>query len=147
MVRLLGIVLPDNKNIDYALTLLYGLGWSVSHKILAQVGVENTKKVKNLTEEEIKKLTSLIEKNYKVEGDLRELLSENYKRLREIGSYRGMRNLKGLPVRGQRTRSNARTKRGKRKTVGALRKEAWAKMEQGQQKGTPAATAAPAAKK
>lgn len=145
MVRLLGIVLPDSKNIDYALTLLYGLGWSASHKILAQIGVESTKKVKNLTEEEIKKLTSFIEKNYKVEGDLRELLAENYKRLREIGSYRGMRNLKGLPVRGQRTRSNARTKRGKRKTVGALRKEAWAKMEQGQSKGT--AAAAPAAKK
>lgn len=145
MVRLLGIVLPDSKNIDYALTLLYGLGWSASHKILAQIGVESTKKVKNLTEEEIKKLTSFIEKNYKVEGDLRELLAENYKRLREIGSYRGMRNLKGLPVRGQRTRSNARTKRGKRKTVGALRKEAWAKMEQGQSKG--AAAAAPAAKK
>lgn len=141
MVRLLGIVLPDSKNIDYALTLLYGLGWSASHKILAQIGVERTKKVKSLTEEEIKKLTSFIEKNYKVEGDLRELLAENYKRLREIGSYRGMRNLKGLPVRGQRTRSNARTKRGKRKTVGALRKEAWAKMEQGQPKGA-AATAA-----
>ncbi len=142
MVRLLGIVLPDSKNIDYALTLLYGLGWATSHKILTQIGVESTKKVKNLTEEEIKKLTSFIEKNYKVEGDLRELLAENYKRLREIGSYRGMRNLKGLPVRGQRTRSNARTKRGKRKTVGALRKEAWAKMEQGQQKGASETSAA-----
>lgn len=145
MVRLLGIVLPDNKNIDYALTLLYGIGWSAAHKVLAQIGVGNNKKVKDLTEEEIKKLTSFIEKNYKVEGDLRELLAENFKRLREIGSFRGSRHLKGLPVRGQRTRSNARTKRGKRKTVGALRKEAWAKMEQGQQKGAAAATA-PAAK-
>lgn len=135
MVRLLGIILPDDKRIEYALTLLYGIGWSKSGQILTQVGIDKNKKVGELNENELKKITTLIEKNYKVEGDLREEITANIKRLKEIGSYRGLRHVKNLPVRGQRTRSNARTKRGKRKTVGALRKEVWAKMEQQQQKG------------
>lgn len=122
--------MPDNKRIDYALTLLYGIGWSSSLKILKQTNIAREKKVSELTEDELKKITALIEKNYKVEGDLREAVTEDIKRLKEIGSYRGLRHIKGLPVRGQRTRSNARTKRGKRRTVGALRKEAWAKIEQ-----------------
>lgn len=131
MVRVLGITLPDDKRTVYALTLLYGIGWSRSTEILKQVGIDDHKRVRELSEDEVKKITAIVEKNYKVEGDLKEQLNESLKRLREIGSYRGGRHVKGLPVRGQRTRSNARTKRGKRKTVGALRKEVWAKMEQG----------------
>lgn len=131
MARLLGITLPDDKRIDYALTLLYGIGWSNVAKVLDQSKVSAGKRVKEVTEEEFKKITEVIEKNFKVEGELKEQLTENIKRLREIGSYRGSRHVKGLPVRGQRTKSNARTKRGKRKTVGALRKEAWAKLEAG----------------
>jgi small subunit ribosomal protein S13 len=138
MARLLGINLPDNGRIEYALTLLYGVGWNNVKKILKQAEIDKDKKVSQLSEEELKKISLVIEKNYKVEGDLREDINENLKRLREIGSYRGMRHARGLPVRGQRTRSNARTKRGKRKTVGALKKEVWAKMEQ-QQAKAPAA--------
>ncbi|MCX7880925.1 MAG: 30S ribosomal protein S13 [Patescibacteria group bacterium] len=129
MIRILGVVLPDNKRIDYALTLLYGIGWSNSFKILETLGIEKSKKVKDLKEEEVKKIIDLLEKKYKVEGDLRQEITENIKRLKEIGCYRGIRHIRNLPVRGQRTRSNARTKRGKRKTVGALKKEAWAKIE------------------
>lgn len=129
MARIFGVTLPDEKNIDYSLTLIYGIGWKNVYKILEQANIDPKKKVKNITEEELKKIIEIIEKNYKVEGDLREVINENIKRLKEIGSYRGLRHVKGLPVRGQRTKSNARTKRGKRKTVGALRKEAWAKLE------------------
>ena len=131
MARILGITLPDEKRIDYAITLLYGIGWNNGKKILEQVNIKAETRVKNLTEEEIKKLTQIIDKNYKTEGDLREIINENIKRLKEIGCYRGTRHIKGLPVYGQRTKSNARTKRGKRKTVGALKKEVWAKLDQG----------------
>lgn len=130
MVRLMGVILPDDKRIEYALTLLYGIGWNNAKKILSQLNIDPHRKVKELSEDEFKKITAVIEKNYKVEGNLKEEISENIRRLKEIGSYRGLRHIKGLPVRGQRTRSNARTKRGKRKTVGALRKEVWAKLEQ-----------------
>lgn len=129
MTRIFGVLLPDEKNIDYSLTLLYGIGWSNVYKILKKADVDPKKKVNNLTEEEIRRIINIIEKDYKVEGNLKEELAENIKRLKEIGSYRGLRHLRNLPVRGQRTRSNARTKRGKRKTVGALKKEAWAKIE------------------
>src|SRR3989339_129928 len=124
MARLMGITLPDDKRIDYSLTILYGIGWGNVGQVLTQANVSPSKRVKELTEDELKKITEVVEKNYKVEGDLREVLTENIKRLKEIGSYRGSRHMKGLPSRGQRTKSNARTKRGKRKTVGALRKEA-----------------------
>lgn len=134
MARILGITLPDNKRIDYSLTLLYGIGWKNVYSLLSQSKVDPKKRVKDISEEEFKRITEVIEKNFKVEGDLREIINENIKRLKEIGSYRGLRHLKGLPVRGQRTKSNARTKRGKRKTVGALRKEAWAKLEAGKNK-------------
>ena len=140
-MRIMGLILPDQKKIDYALTLVYGIGWASAHKILEQTKVDPRKKVNELSEDEAKQITVLVEKNYTVEGDLREELSDNIKRLRDIGSYRGSRHAKGLPSRGQRTRSNARAKRGKRKTVGALRKEAWAKLEQGK---TGAAAPAPA---
>ena len=130
MARLLGIQIPDNKRIEYALTFLYGIGWATSAQILSQVKVDKNKQVKDLTESDMKKIIEVIEKNYKIEGDLREEITGDIKRLKEINSYRGLRHIRNLPVRGQRTRSNARTKRGKRKTVGALRKETWAKMEQ-----------------
>lgn len=146
MMRLLGVILPDEKRIDYALTLFYGIGWSLSDKILDQAGVDHAKKVKNLSEEETKKIMEVIDKNYKVEGDLKEELLQNIKRLREIGSYRGSRHAKGLPVWGQRTRSNARTKRGKRKTVGALKKEVWTKMEQHRSQAPATTVAQPPAK-
>ncbi len=126
----MGVVLPDEKRIEYALTLFYGIGWKTSKQLLEQTGIQTHKKVKDISEEEMKKIAGYIDKNFKVEGDLREEISDNIKRLREIGSYRGTRHLRGLPSRGQRTKSNARTKRGKRKTVGALKKEVWAKMEQ-----------------
>jgi len=131
MARLIGITLPDEKRVDYALTLLYGVGWNNVKDILKTANISSNKKVKEMTEEELKKISEIIEKSYQVEGDLRELVTGNIKRLKEIGSYRGLRHLRNLPVRGQRTRSNARTKRGKRKTVGALKKEVWAKLEQG----------------
>lgn len=130
MARMLGVTLPDEKRIDYALTILYGIGWSNVKTILSQLGIEANKKVKEISEEDFRKIIDVIEKNYKVEGYLREAINENIKRLREIGSYRGIRHIRGLPVHGQRTKSNARTKRGKRKTVGALKKEMWAKLEQ-----------------
>ena len=130
MARMLGVTLPDEKRIDYALTTLYGIGWTNVKGILEKTGVKTNKKVKEVTEEDFKKILEIIETNYKVEGYLREAINENIKRLREIGSYRGIRHVRGLPVDGQRTKSNARTKRGKRKTVGALKKEMWAKLEQ-----------------
>jgi len=130
MARILGVNLPDNKRIDYALTLIYGVGWTSSKRILGEAKIEVNKKVSQLNEDDFKRIIVILEKGHKVEGDLREEINDNIKRLREIGSYRGIRHIRGLPVRGQRTRSNARTKRGKRKTVGALKKEVWAKMEQ-----------------
>lgn len=144
MARILGINLPDDKRIDYALTLFYGIGWTLSRKILEQTGIGESTTVKALKEDEIKKIIALLERTYKVEGDLREEISEHIKRLKEIGSYRGSRHTYGLPARGQRTRSNARTKRGKRRTVGALKKEVWAKMEQNKP-ATPAGGPASAA--
>jgi len=130
MARILGVILPDDKRIGYVLTLIYGLGWVNSGKILKQAGIDSSIKVGKLKEEEIKKIIALLEKGTKVEGDLREEISSNIKRLKEIGSYRGIRHSRGLPVRGQRTKSNSRTKKGKRKTVGALKKEVWAKLDQ-----------------
>ncbi|MBI2051541.1 30S ribosomal protein S13 [Candidatus Roizmanbacteria bacterium] len=134
MVRLLGVNLPDDRKVAYALTLLYGIGQKSSSTILANIGIDRQKQVNQLSEDELKKISSYIEKNFKIEGDLREDITDHIKRLREIGTYRGLRHVRGLPVRGQRTRSNARTKRGKRKTVGALKKEAWAKLGQQQQR-------------
>ncbi|MCL4339298.1 30S ribosomal protein S13 [Patescibacteria group bacterium] len=139
MARIVGLDLPDHKRVDIALTYIYGIGRSNVRVILEKSSVAATKRVKELTEDEIGRIQKAIESSFKVEGDLKGEISENIKRLREIGSYRGIRHIRGLPVRGQRTRSNARTKRGKRKTVGALRKETRAKLETG-------ATAQPAAK-
>lgn len=138
MVRILGIVLPDDKRIAYAITLFYGIGWKNGEELLKSTGINRDTRVKDLTEDDMRKITAEIEKNYDVEGDLREKVNNDIKRLKEIGSYRGIRHIKGLPVYGQRTKSNSRTKRGKRKTVGALKKEAWAKLEQTTNSAKPA---------
>ncbi|MCX7996353.1 MAG: 30S ribosomal protein S13 [Patescibacteria group bacterium] len=129
MARILGVVLPDDKRVEYALTLIFGIGWARSKEILKKSNIDSSVRMKDLSEEQLKTLISNVE-TFKVEGDLREEINENIKRLREIGSYRGMRHAMGLPTRGQRTKSNARTRKGKKKTVGALTKEAWAKLEQ-----------------
>ncbi|OGK59017.1 30S ribosomal protein S13, partial [Candidatus Roizmanbacteria bacterium RIFCSPLOWO2_12_FULL_37_7b] len=129
MARLIGVNIPDNKRIKYALTFIYGISWSRAGKILLSTSIDENVRVQDLSEDDLKKIQDFIETNYKVEGDLREDVSLNIKRLRETGTYRGIRHIRGLPVRGQRTRSNARTKRGKRKTVGALKKEDMAKLQ------------------
>ena len=138
MVRLFGVIIPDTDKVLFGLTKLYGIGWVNGAAALKKDGLGTDKRMKDLSEDQLKTLTAIIEKEYRVEGDLREEVSENIKRLKEITSYRGIRHMRGLPVRGQRTKSNSRTKKGKRKTVGALKKEVWAKMEAGK-------TAAPAA--
>lgn len=123
MPRILGIDIPKEKRIEIALTYLYGIGRTLSNKILQIAGINPDTRAKDLTEEEIARLTNVIQKQEsKVEGDLRRDISQNIKRLIEIGSYRGIRHKKGLPVRGQRTRTNARTRKGPRRTVG-IKKE------------------------
>ncbi|MCL6634669.1 MAG: 30S ribosomal protein S13 [Peptococcaceae bacterium] len=123
MARIAGVDLPRDKRVEIALTYIYGIGKPTSQKILAQTGVNPDTRVRNLTEEEINRLRDVIEKNYKVEGDLRREVALNIKRLIEIGCYRGLRHRRGLPVRGQRTKTNARTRKGPRKTVGVRRKK------------------------
>ena len=117
MARLSGVDLPKNKRVVIGLTYIYGIGEAISKQMLKEASINPDTKVKDLSEEEIVRLRDVI-KNYKVEGDLRKDISLNVKRLMDIGTYRGVRHRKGLPVRGQRTKTNARTKRGKRKTVG-----------------------------
>jgi small subunit ribosomal protein S13 len=122
MARIAGIDLPKEKRIEIALTYIYGLGRSSSNKILKASGINPDTRAKDLKEEEVSRIAAIIHKEYKVEGDLRREVSQNIKRLIDIGSYRGIRHRKSLPVRGQRTRSNARTRKGPRKTVGVTRK-------------------------
>jgi small subunit ribosomal protein S13 len=123
MARIAGVNLPNDKKVDVALTYLYGLGLTLSLKILAEMNVDKNKRVKDLTEEEVNKLRNEIEKKYRVEGELRREVLGNIKRLKEIGCYRGSRHAKNLPVRGQRTKTNSRTVRGnKRHTMGSGRK-------------------------
>lgn len=122
MARIAGIDLPREKRIEIALTYIHGVGRSMSQKILAGSGVSPLTPTKDLTEEEVVKLRNYIDKNVKVEGDLRRDVSQNIKRLMEIASYRGMRHRRGLPVRGQRTHTNARTRKGPRPGVGARKK-------------------------
>jgi len=116
MARIAGVDIPRDKRVEIALTYIYGIGRSISREILAKTGIEN-KRVNELTSEEVAKLRDVIDRNYIVEGDLRREVQMNIKRLIEIGSYRGRRHRMNLPVHGQRTRTNARTKRGPRKTV------------------------------
>lgn len=118
MARIAGVDLPKDKRIEAALPYIYGIGASSAKKILAKTGINPDKRVKDLSEEEITKLRQVIESEYKVEGALRGEVAMNIKRLIDIGSYRGLRHRKGLPVRGQRTKTNARTRKGPRKTVG-----------------------------
>jgi small subunit ribosomal protein S13 len=122
MARISGVDLPRDKRVEVALTYIYGLGRTTSNEVLAKTGVNPSTRVRDLTEEEITKLREVIDRDYKVEGDLRREESMNVKRLIEIGSYRGLRHRRGLPVRGQRTKTNARTRKGPRRTVGAKRK-------------------------
>jgi len=122
MARISGVDLPNNRKVIYALLAIYGIGPTLARKIVDSVSVPPDKKTDDLTEGEVLKLQKEVEK-YSVEGELRRVVSQNVRRLEEIGSYRGLRHKRGLPVRGQRTRSNARTKRGGRQTVGAIKKE------------------------
>ncbi len=124
MARILGVEIPDNKKVEISLTYIYGIGLSSSKKILADTGVSPDKKVKDLTDEELSKIANYIQRNFKIEGDLKKEVSENIRRLIDINSYRGLRHKHSLPVRGQRTRTNARTRKGPRKTVGVIRDKA-----------------------
>src|SRR6185437_200327 len=130
-MRIVGVTIPDEKRVDIALSYIYGIGRKNVIAVLEKADVDASKRAKTLTEDEIKRLTKVLEA-YKIEGDLKAEIAGNVRRLRDIGSYRGMRHAHGLPVRGQRTRSNARTKRGKRVTIGAVKKEVLAKQEQAQ---------------
>ncbi len=124
MARIAGIDLPKNKKIAVALTYIFGIGKTLSKKIMEVTGVNPDKRVSELTEDEVTKLRNEIEKKYKIEGELRTDISMNIKRLKDIGSYRGMRHIKNLPVRGQRTHTNARTHKGARPPVGGKKKKA-----------------------
>lgn len=117
MARVAGVDIPDNKKVEISLQYLYGIGPTLSQKVLAKADVNPAKKLKELSDEELNRIREVIDKGYRVEGDLRKEVSTNIKRLSEIGSYRGIRHRRGLPVWGQRTQTNARTKRGPRKTV------------------------------
>jgi len=112
--RIAGVDIPDNKRIEIALTYIYGIGRTLAQKVLTKAEVDWNKKTKDLTEEELTRIRQIIEREYKVEGDLRREVSANIKRLMDMGCYRGLRHRMGLPVRGQRTRSNARTRKGPR---------------------------------
>ncbi len=123
LARIAGVDLPRDKRIEAALPYLYGVGWSLSRQILAKSGVSPDTRVRDLSEDEVARLREVIEREYKVEGDLRAEVQGNIKRLMDIGSYRGLRHRRGLPVRGQRTKTNARTRKGKPKTVGVARRK------------------------
>lgn len=124
MARVAGINIPNEKRIEASLPYVYGIGLSLSKKILAAVHVDPNKRTKDLSEEELNRIRDFIDKNYKVEGQLRQQVLLNIKRVKEISAYRGMRHIKGLPVRGQRTKTNSRTRRGNvRKTAGSGKKK------------------------
>ena len=122
MARIAGVDLPREKRIEIALTYIFGIGLKTSQDILAKTGINPDTRTRDLTEEEVAKLREEIDRNRQVEGDLRRVISMNIKRLIEIGSYRGIRHRRGLPVRGQRTKTNARTRRGAKKTVAGKKK-------------------------
>jgi len=122
VARISGVDLPREKRVEIGLTSIYGIGLTTATKILESTGVNPDTRVKDLTEEETIKLREYIDKNLQIEGDLRREVSQNIKRLMEIGSYRGLRHRRGLPVRGQRTHTNARTRKGPRKQIGGKRK-------------------------
>jgi small subunit ribosomal protein S13 len=123
MARIAGVDLPRDKRVEIGLTYIFGIGLTTSRKILAHANISPDKRVRDLDESEVGRITNLITNNLKVEGDLRRDVSQNIKRLMDIGCFRGLRHRKGLPARGQRTRTNARTRKGPRKTVGVRKKE------------------------
>jgi small subunit ribosomal protein S13 len=123
MARIAGIDIPREKRVEVALTYVYGIGLSTSKRILQQTNVNPDTRVRDLTEDQVNRLREVIDRRHKVEGDLRREVALNIKRLIEIGSYRGIRHRRNLPVRGQRTKTNARQRRGPKKTVGARRKK------------------------
>jgi small subunit ribosomal protein S13 len=127
MARIAGVDLPPNKRIEIALTYIYGIGRSQATKILTAAGVSFDVKVRELNDDEINHIRKVIEENYRVEGDLRKEVTMNIKRLMEIGSYRGLRHRRGLPVRGQRTKTNGRTRKGPRRGAVAVKKKSAAK--------------------
>jgi len=131
MARIAGVNIPDNKRVEVGLTYIYGIGRTSSKKILSEAEVNPDTRVKDLSEEEVSRIRSVIEKNYRIEGELKRIVTDNIKRLKQIGCYRGIRHQKGLPVRGQRTRTNARTRKGKKKTIGVLLQEAKKKKVKG----------------
>ncbi len=122
MARISGVDLPRDKRVEISLTYILGIGRSSSQKILAAAGINLDTRVKDLTEEEVAKLRAIIDKNYVVEGDLRRDVSMNIKRLMDLGCYRGIRHRRGLPVRGQKTKTNARTRKGPKRTAGGKKK-------------------------
>jgi len=124
MARISGVNIPLNKRVEIGLTYIYGIGRSTSNKLLAELGIEPDRKVRDLTEEEVIRLRELIDKDMTVEGDLRRERSQNVKRLQEIGSYRGLRHRRGLPVHGQNTKTNARTRKGPKRMQVAGKKKA-----------------------
>ncbi|HUW22918.1 MAG TPA: 30S ribosomal protein S13 [bacterium] len=123
MARIAGVELPSQKRVEIGLTYIYGIGRNSSNEILREAGINPSTRVKDLTESEINAIQTIIQRNFRVEGELKRTVQGNIKRLIDIGSYRGIRHRRGLPVRGQRTKTNARTKRGRKKTVGTVKKE------------------------
>jgi small subunit ribosomal protein S13 len=123
MARIAGVDLPKKKRIEYALTYIYGIGLTTSRKILTKVGISFDKRVYELSEEDVAAIRNEIQTNYQVEGDLRKKVAMDIKALMDLGSYRGLRHRRGLPVRGQKTKTNARTRKGKKKTVGSAAKK------------------------
>ncbi|MGR6837454.1 30S ribosomal protein S13 [Syntrophomonas erecta] len=122
MARIAGVDLPREKRVEISLTYIYGIGRRAAQKILAEAGINPDTRVKDLTEEEVAKLRDIIEKTYTVEGDLRRQVSMDIKRLMDVGCYRGLRHRRGLPVRGQKTKTNARTRKGPKRTAGGKKK-------------------------
>jgi small subunit ribosomal protein S13 len=122
LARISGVDLPREKRVEIGLTYIFGIGLTTSQKVLRETGINPDTRVRNLTEEEVVRLREYIDRNVKVEGDLRREVSQNIKRLMEIGCYRGLRHRRGLPVRGQRTHTNARTRKGPRRQIGARKK-------------------------
>jgi small subunit ribosomal protein S13 len=124
LARIAGVNLPNQKRLEIGLTYIYGIGQPTARKVLAELGLSPNEKIKDLTDEEVTKLREYIDANLQVEGDLRRERQQSIKRLQEIGAYRGVRHRRGLPVRGQRTKTNARTRKGPKKTVGRGKKAA-----------------------
>jgi len=122
MARIAGVDLPNEKRVEYGLTYVYGIGVKSSNKILAEAGINPDTRVKDLTEDEIAKIREIIDRDYTVEGDLRRQIALDIKRLIEIGCYRGLRHRRGLPVRGQNTKNNARTRKGPKRTIAGKKK-------------------------